>query len=145
MPHRQTQRQSLLPGDEKAYRKEGKQRHTDALKKCLGYTLTCFTIAAVSVSMQALALICLVDCHGEDLAFIYVSVWTLLGVGTSMAMLGAALSQAIWLTQLDQPAYNVAMGTPVLVVSAIGHVCYTSAQRMWQKRKDRKAGIEQDM
>src|SRR4051812_35583999 len=67
-----------------------------------------------------------------------------LDVGTSIARLGAALSQAIWLTQLGHPAYNVTMGTPVLVVSAIGHVCYTSAQRMWQERKAKKAGIEQD-
>ena len=141
----QIKREALLPGGERGSSRDKKQRHTASARHCLAVTVICFLVAALATFFQLLALINLVYCQGEDLHFIYISVWTLLGIGSLIALLGVALNQAVGFTQLDHPAYNIAMGTPVLVVSGLGHLCFTGMRMIWQRRKDRKSGVISEM
>ncbi len=67
-------------------------RHRRQMKKCLLVCGLCATVAVVAVVMETFALLALQFCDGEDLMMLYWATWTMLQVGSVMAILGIMLS-----------------------------------------------------
>lgn len=62
------------------------------LKKGLFYTGSLFLVAAVAIVMEVFTLLALQFCDGEDLMSLYWSTWTMLQLGSEIAILGVALA-----------------------------------------------------
>lgn len=82
-----------------------------------------FSFVVVAVVIQALTIFALQHCIKEDLLGLYWPIWTLLGLGTSIAMLGIVLCQVYALANQEWPPFATALGTPVLVVCSSGFYC----------------------
>jgi hypothetical protein len=77
----------------------------------------------------------------------YWSFWTLIQVGSLIAILGISVSQGYCLVGKEGPPWNVALGTPVLVLAALGHVGGLGWRmgRMWVQglsERGEKGGVE---
>lgn len=90
------------------------------------------------IVIEALAGLSIAFCHDEDLIMFYWGTFFLLSVGSLIATWGLFLSQSIE----NEPAWNVALGTPVLVFAALGHWCHVGVRwlwkRVWGKEEERK-------
>jgi len=64
------------------------------LKVSLICTLVIFLVAAVLLVMEVYALLALQFCDGEDLMSLYWATWTMLQLGSEIAILGVGL--ALW-------------------------------------------------
>ena len=95
-------------------------------------------LAGAADAVQVLAIIALQHCQHEDLLGLYWPIWTLLGLGTTIAMLGVVINQVYGLREHDLPPFSTALGTPVLVVCSIGHLLFTQYGE-WRGRKAKKA------
>lgn len=69
--------------------------------------------------MDAFAGLAIAWCFGEDLINFYWSSWTLIDLGSVIAMLGTVLQQWYSLSSegIQQPAWNFALGTPIVCVT----------------------------
>ena len=61
------------------------------MKKCLVVCGMCTTISVVAVVFETFALMALQFCDGEDLMMLYWSTWTVLQVGSVIAIFGVML------------------------------------------------------
>jgi hypothetical protein len=111
-----------------------KQLKRDA-KRCLWKTFGCLVVAIVCDIFQVLAIIALQHCHHEDLLGLYWPLWTLLGLGSTIAMVGVCINQAYGLLEQDLPPFGTALGTPVLVVCAIIHLIWNLSKDKLKKLK----------
>jgi len=117
-----------------------KEKHVKIARRCLTTTLCCFGAAIGLVFLQALDILALQWCHEEPLVGFYWPIWTLIGVGSCIAMLGVIISQTYSLRGHEPPSYTVALGTPVLVASASGDFVKAEFDALRQKIKDKKNG-----
>ena len=101
-------------------------------KKCLIATLICAAVGLVLLVTSAYAGLDIQFCHGEDLIVFYWSFWFLLGVGGEIAMLGIAL-HAVSSALAHEAPWNVAMGTPVLVVAGVNFLWFAMSRKLVQK------------
>jgi len=85
--------------------------------------------------MEAFAAFSIQFCDGEDLMMLYWGFWTLIQVGSLIAIFGIMLNQWYSLREKEHPPWNVALGTPVLVIVALGHAWQSSVKTAWQKWK----------
>ncbi|KAI1342460.1 hypothetical protein F5Y15DRAFT_304941 [Xylariaceae sp. FL0016] len=92
------------------------------LKLSIAITGVAFLIGAALLVVEVFALLALQFCDGEDLVSLYWSTWTMLQLGSEIAILGIVL--ALWhhLCDIQHPMWALALGTPVLVVAGFGHV-----------------------
>jgi hypothetical protein len=84
--------------------------------------------------MEAFAAFSIQFCDGEDLMMLYWGFWTLIQVGSLIAIFGIMLNQWYSLEEKEHPPWSVALGTPVLVIAALGHAwqsCFRTAWRRW--------------
>jgi len=89
--------------------------------------------------MQAFAALNIQFCDGEDLMMLYWGFWTLIQVGSVIAILGIALNQWKTLRDAKLPPWPTALGTPVLVIAGFGHGCWVylkSARRKFRGKDD---------
>ncbi len=112
-----------------------KKRHSKIAWHCLYKTLALLAVATVADAMQVLAILSLQHCHKEFLLGLYWPLWTLLGLGSSIAMCGVVISQIYSLKGHEPPKYTIALGTPVLVVSACGDFVATEVEKLHRKIK----------
>ncbi|KAI1811468.1 hypothetical protein GGS20DRAFT_593136 [Poronia punctata] len=98
-------------------------------------TLGIFLVAAVMIVMEVYALLALQFCDGEDLMSLYWATWTMLQLGSEIAILGVSL--ALWhhLQDMEHPLWALALGTPVLVVAGFGHVLWLVIRRFYLRFK----------
>lgn len=89
------------------------------------------------ISLEAVAGLNITFCHAEDLIMFYWGPFWLLSVGTLIATWGLFLSQTIGDTFGEEPAWNVALGTPVLVVAGIQHYIHSFLRWTWRQWKER--------
>jgi hypothetical protein len=61
-------------------------------------------------------------CDGEDLMQLYWGFWSVLQVGSNIAIFGVMLQLWIALGNVETPSWAVALGTPVLVLAAMGWI-----------------------
>jgi hypothetical protein len=80
-------------------------------------------VATVADAMQVLAILSLQHCHKELLLGLYWPLWTLV------------ISQIYSLKGHEPPKYTIALGTPVLVVSACGDFVATEVEKLHRKIK----------
>jgi len=71
--------------------------------------------------MEAFAAFSIQFCDGEGLMMLYWGFWTLIQVGSLIAIFGIMLNQWYSLGDKEHPPWNVALRTPVLVIAALGH------------------------
>ncbi|KAI1263755.1 hypothetical protein F5Y18DRAFT_115596 [Xylariaceae sp. FL1019] len=118
--------------DHPAYTQE---RFRRKLTISLILTLGIFAITAVLLVIEVYALLALQFCSGEDLMSLYWATWTMLQLGSEIAILGVSL--ALWhhLWDFEHPLWALALGTPVLVVAGFGHVLALVARRFYKKAK----------
>ena len=105
------------------------------LKRALVATLFIFLVSAAVIVIETFCLLALQFCDGEDLMSLYWSTWTMMQVGSQIAIGGVVL--ALWhsLCNVKHPIWALAMGTPVLVVAGLGHVISLCLHKMYKKAK----------
>jgi hypothetical protein len=96
-------------------------------------SLVCFILAIVTVVMEAFAAFSIQFCDGEDLMMLYWGFWTLIQVGSLIAIFGIMLNQWYSLREKEHPPWSVALGTPVLVIAALGHAWQSCVKTAWRK------------
>lgn len=107
------------------------RKHTSAQRRSLWGSLFCSILMIPVIIIEALAGLSINFCHQEDLIMFYWGLFFLLSVGSLIATWGLFLSQSIE----NEPAWNVALGTPVLVFAAVGHWCCVLAGSVWKKSR----------
>jgi hypothetical protein len=85
------------------------------------------------VIFSALAGLHIEFCDNEDLIFFYWSFWTLIQVGSLIAILGISVNLCYGLGERQGPPWNVALGTPVLVIAALGHAWELACRGVWRR------------
>ncbi|KAL7627971.1 hypothetical protein AAE478_002167 [Parahypoxylon ruwenzoriense] len=117
------------------------------LKTGLAWCTLLFLIAAVLLVIEVYALLALQFCDGEDLMALYWSTWTMLQLGSEIAILG--IDMALWhhLCGVRLPLWALALGTPVLVVAGFGHVIQVALRIFYKRakahRRERKASTSE--
>ncbi|KAI2621211.1 hypothetical protein GGR54DRAFT_92676 [Hypoxylon sp. NC1633] len=121
---------TMIYRDKPGYRED---KFRKKLKASLAWCTVLFLVAAVMLVIEVYALLALQFCDGEDLMSLYWSTWTMLQLGSEIAILGIDL--ALWhhIYDIRHPLWALALGTPVLVVAGFGHVMQL-ALRMFYKR-----------
>lgn len=78
-------------------------------------------------------------CDGEDLIQLYWGFWSILQVGSLIAILGVMLQFWIVLGNVQTPSWAVALGTPVLVFAALGYIFrHLGKSWRWGKGRDQE-------
>ncbi|TGJ82797.1 hypothetical protein E0Z10_g5978 [Xylaria hypoxylon] len=113
------------------------ERFRKKLALSLVFTLAIFLVSAAMISIEVYALLALEFCDGEDLMPLYWSTWTILQLGSEIAILGVSL--ALWhhLWDMEHPLWALALGTPVLVVAGLGHLLSLVLRQFYHKAKAR--------
>jgi hypothetical protein len=62
------------------------------LTRCIVFCLGCVLVSTVLVVMEVYALLALQFCDGEDLMSLYWSTWTMIQVGSLIAVIGIILA-----------------------------------------------------
>ncbi|KAI1206490.1 uncharacterized protein F4807DRAFT_463701 [Annulohypoxylon truncatum] len=110
------------------------------LKISLAWCTALFFLAAILLIFEVFALLALQFCDGEDLMSLYWSTWTMLQLGSEIAILGINLAMWHQLFNVRQPLWALALGTPVLVVAGIGHIIHLALRMFYKKaKKSRRA------
>jgi hypothetical protein len=90
------------------------------------YSVLFTTIAALlvigCVIVEALAGCALTYCMKHKLIWFYWGMWTLTQVGSLIAIIGVTVHQWACLGEHSTPPWNVALGTPILVITGIAHI-----------------------
>lgn len=73
--------------------------------------------------MEVFVLFNIEYCDGEDLMQLYWGFWSVLQVGSCVAIFGTMLQLCIVMGNVGNPSWAVALGTPVLVFAALGWLC----------------------
>ncbi|KAK8090041.1 hypothetical protein PG997_005002 [Apiospora hydei] len=105
------------------------------LKRALVACIFIFLVSAATIVIETFCLLALQFCDGEDLMSLYWSTWTMMQVGSQIAIGGVVL--ALWHTiwNVKHPIWALAMGTPVLVVAGLGHVVSLCLHKLYKKAK----------
>ncbi|KAF7876812.1 hypothetical protein EAF04_001895 [Stromatinia cepivora] len=101
----------------------------------------CFVLALISVIFEVFAAFNIQYCDGEDLIQLYWGFWSILQVGSLIAILGVMLQFWIVLGNVQTPSWAVALGTPVLVFAALGYI-FRHIGKSWMCRKGNKDSEE---
>ncbi|KAF6844711.1 hypothetical protein CMUS01_00777 [Colletotrichum musicola] len=104
-----------------------------AIKRCIWFNLGCVCISLVTVIMEVFTLMALQFCDGEDLMSLYWSTFTMIQVGSLIAVCGVILALVHSLRQRKHPPWALALGTPVLVIAGLFHYFHSCMTRRVKK------------
>lgn len=93
----------------------------------------CLMVATVCVVLEAFALFNIEYCDGEDLMQLFWGFWSILQVGSLIAIFGVMLQFWIVLGSHEHPSWGVALGTPVLVFAALAWIVRAVSLRAWAR------------
>ncbi|KAF4632829.1 hypothetical protein G7Y89_g5291 [Cudoniella acicularis] len=99
----------------------------------LGISGFCFTLATAGVVLECFALFNIQFCDGEDLMQLYWGFWSILQVGSLIAIGGVMLQLWIVLADVETPSWAVALGTPVLVFAALSWTIKRVCKNIWRR------------
>jgi hypothetical protein len=102
-------------------------------RRYLGIVAICLLVAMIFVILEAFAAFNIEYCDGEDLMMLYWGFWSVLQVGSIIAIFGVMLQLWIVLSDVETPSWAVALGTPVLVITALVYVWDHTIRRLWKK------------
>jgi len=80
----------------------------------------CFILSIICTILECFAAFNIEYCDGEDLMNLYWGFWSVLQVGSIIAIFGVMLQFWIVLGNVETPSWAVALGTPVLIFAALG-------------------------
>ncbi|KAG4430354.1 hypothetical protein IFR05_014158 [Cadophora sp. M221] len=106
--------------------------------KMLSIASLCLILSAAATVFECFALFNIEFCDGEDLMQLYWGFWSVLQVGSNIAILGVMVQFWIVLGDVETPSWAVALGTPVLVFAALGFVFRSIWKNVWGKVTGRK-------
>ncbi|KAH7330290.1 hypothetical protein BKA65DRAFT_56390 [Rhexocercosporidium sp. MPI-PUGE-AT-0058] len=121
---------------------EVKKKVRKISKRCLAQTLFLFILLLFSTAMQVFAAHTILFCHQESLMHLYFPVWTVFAIGITFATLGCCVTQMYALKTMKLPPFGVALGTPVLVVSAVTHLLWNSCTGHKKLNRDVEDGLQ---
>ncbi|TVY85529.1 hypothetical protein LSUE1_G000377, partial [Lachnellula suecica] len=121
-----------------------RRRVSHKRKRYLGIATLCFVLAIICVVMECFALFNIQYCDGEDLMQLYWGFWSVLQVGSLIAIGGVMVQFWIVLGNHSNPSWAVALGTPVLVFAALGWIFRSLWKRFWARVKGRKYQDSED-
>ncbi|KAM4066343.1 hypothetical protein HRG_000457 [Hirsutella rhossiliensis] len=101
----------------------------------------CVAVSTVVVVMEAFALLALQFCDGEDLMSLYWSTWTMIQIGSLIAMVGIILALLHSLWDSKHPPWALALGTPVLVIAGVLHLFHDCTRTRIKKMRRRSSGL----
>lgn len=123
--------------------KQVKKKHEKQRLATVIVTTVTFALAGVNVALEAIAGVALNWCHQHPYINFYWAVWGLLQVGTLLAICGVTVHHWASLKDKDLPPWNVALGTPVLIVAAMCHALESQCIKLW--RRLRKSPVEDEI
>jgi uncharacterized BrkB/YihY/UPF0761 family membrane protein len=97
---------------------ELKKRHHRRRLEAVIITTVCFLAAAGCVALEGLAGTALNYCQQHKVINFYWAMWGLTQVGSLIAILGVTIHQWASLREHSTPPWNIALGTPILVITA---------------------------
>ncbi|KAK3397794.1 hypothetical protein B0T20DRAFT_232003 [Sordaria brevicollis] len=115
----------------------GTKHYRHKMQRCLLVCTGYFVLSIIAVVMEVYALLALQFCDGEDLMSLYWSTWTMLQVGSLIAILGIILAAFNAIRDRKNPPWALALGTPVLVVAGIGHAFHGAMRKRVQRVRSR--------
>ncbi|KAK4242387.1 hypothetical protein C8A03DRAFT_40356 [Achaetomium macrosporum] len=118
----------------------GSHGYRKRMKTCMAVCGVYAAISVVAVVMEVYALMALQFCDGEDLMPLYWSTWTMMQVGSVIAIFGIMLAIFNSLRGRKNPPWALALGTPVLVVAGIGHAVHGAMRKRVQRVRSRSRG-----
>ncbi|KAL2063973.1 hypothetical protein VTL71DRAFT_4467 [Oculimacula yallundae] len=101
--------------------------------RMLSIASLCLILSAFAAVFECFALFNIQFCDGEDLMQLYWGFWSVLQVGSIIAILGVMVQFWIVLGDVETPSWAVALGTPVLVFAALGFVFRAIWKETWGK------------
>ncbi|TDZ26226.1 hypothetical protein Cob_v001033 [Colletotrichum orbiculare MAFF 240422] len=123
---------------------ETNPKRKTAIKRCIWFNLGCVCVSLTTVIMEVFTLMALQFCDGEDLMSLYWSTFTMIQVGSLIAVCGVILALVHSLRQRKNPPWALALGTPVLVIAGLFHYLHscmsTRVKKAMRKRKNSDAG-----
>ncbi|KAB5579943.1 hypothetical protein GE09DRAFT_1212405 [Coniochaeta sp. 2T2.1] len=100
----------------------GSVDHKRKMQRCMLVCSVYAVVSVVAVVMEVFALMALQFCDGEDLMSLYWSTWTVMQIGSLIAIFGVLLAVFHTIRGRKHPPWALALGTPVLVVAGLGHI-----------------------
>ncbi|EHK97782.1 hypothetical protein M7I_6443 [Glarea lozoyensis 74030] len=104
----------------------------------------CFVLSFVCIVFECFALFNIEFCDGEDLTQMYWGFWSILQVGSLIAIGGVLLQFWIILSGVGTPPWAVALGTPVLVFAALGWMFKHISDAFWARFRNRYCNREEN-
>ncbi|KJZ73920.1 hypothetical protein HIM_06588 [Hirsutella minnesotensis 3608] len=117
------------------------EKRAKSLRLNIFLCLICVSVSTVTVVMEAFALLALQFCDGEDLMSLYWSTWTMIQIGSLIAMVGIILALLHSLWDKKHPPWALALGTPVLVIAGVLHLFHDTTKRRIKKMRSRSSGL----
>ncbi|PQE19334.1 Cytosolic Fe-S cluster assembly factor CFD1 protein [Rutstroemia sp. NJR-2017a BVV2] len=136
--------EKTLPPSE-ASSKRHRRRNRRLRVHYLSIASLCFIFALISVIFEVFAAFQIQYCDGEDLMQLYWGFWSILQVGSLIAILGVMLQFWIVLGNVTTPSWAVALGTPVLVFAALGWIFRHLTKKGREKLRQMNDSDEDDM
>ncbi|KAI1364612.1 hypothetical protein F5Y08DRAFT_339527 [Xylaria arbuscula] len=99
----------------------------------LGITFGIFVWSVSMLVVEVFALFAMQFCVEEPLIILYWSPWTILQLGSVIAILGINLALLHHLFDMEHPQWALALGTPVLVVAGFGHLLTILVRKGYNK------------
>ncbi|KAG5960956.1 hypothetical protein E4U58_004482 [Claviceps cyperi] len=100
-----------------------------ALRIYILLSVACVLMSTTVVIIEAFALLALQFCDGEDLMSLYWSTWTMLQVGSLIALMGIVLALLFSHRDRKHPPWALALGTPVLVIAGLLHLIHDCSRK----------------
>ena len=98
----------------------------------------CLVLSATATVFECFAAFNIEYCEGEDLMQLYWGFWSVMQVGSNIAIMGVMLQFWIVLGDHETPSWAVALGTPVLVFAALGFVLRAIGKQTWDRCRGRR-------
>jgi len=118
--------------------KEQKKEVRRIRRHQLGIVSLCLILSATAAVFECFALFNIEFCDGEDLMQLYWGFWSVLQVGSNIAILGVMVQFWIVLSDHETPSWAVALGTPVLVFAALGFVFHSIGAQTWDRCRGKR-------
>ncbi|KAG6001482.1 hypothetical protein E4U21_004290 [Claviceps maximensis] len=109
------------------------EQRAKTLRTYILMSVACVLLSTTVVIMEAFALLALQFCDGEDLMSLYWSTWTMLQVGSLIALLGIVLALLFSHRNRKHPPWALALGTPVLVIAGLLHLIHDCSRKRVKK------------
>ncbi|KAK4250795.1 hypothetical protein C7999DRAFT_38162 [Corynascus novoguineensis] len=121
------------------------RQYKNRMKMCMVVCGIYAVVSVVAVVMEVYALMALQFCDGEDLMPLYWSTWTMMQVGSLIAIVGIMLAIFNSLRGSKNPPWALALGTPVLVVAGIGHAVHGAVHKRVKRVRSMSRGRRRAM